>query len=522
MAQKIEKTHLREIVEVLINANNLTKRKAWKMTKDVCKKYGLEYMPTNVQLLQACDTIEIKKLRPVLLAKPMRTASGVTIITVVPKPADCPGDCIYCPKGDDAPKSYSGLEPAIQRAKHNRYDPFLQTKNRLEQYGLMGHPTDKIQIIIIGGTFLALEKSYKTNFIKRVFDALNTKTAKTLEQTKKFNETAHNRCVGLIIETRPDYCKQSHINEMLNYGTTMVEIGVQSVYPEIIERINRMHTIEDVVEATAFAKDAGLKVNYHVMPGLPGMSKAMEIEQFKLLFENPDFRPDALKIYPTLVVKGTKLYEWWKSGDYIPLNTEQTIEILAEAIRHVPKYCRIVRMQRTMSVSEIESGVKKSNLREFVEADAERRGIKIKEIRYREVGRSEKADYEKAKMCRTDYDASKGKEIFLSFEDDKNDVLIGFLRLRLPSSGARPEITNKTALVRELHVYGPLVPIGRFDDAAYQHRGFGMRLLAEAERIAKEEFGKNKIVVTSGVGVREYYYKNGYKADGPYVSKSLD
>lgn len=313
-----------------------------------------------------------------------------------------------------------------------------------------------------------------------------------------------------------------HINEMLGYGTTMVEIGVQSIYPKILEKVNRMHTIEDVKQATALAKDACLKVNYHVMPGLPDVDFAADVAQFKEIFSNAEFKPDALKIYPTLVVKGTKLHEMWKAGEYKSPTAEETTRLLVEGLRHVPKYCRIVRMQRTVSAEEIVAGVKKSNLREIVEQAAEKSGVKIKEIRYREVGRAGKeVDYESAKLCRMDYDASDGKEVFLSFEDVKNDVLIGFLRLRIPAKPFRPEITGEAALVRELHVYGPLVPIGGFDEAASQHRGFGTRLLAEAERIAKEEFGREKIVVISGVGVREYYYKQGYKSDGPYVSKIL-
>jgi elongator complex protein 3 len=515
MVEKIEPKHLREVIEILMAEKKLTRHKAWKLTKHVCKKYGLDDIPTNVQLLQACTPREKEKLRPILLTKPARTSSGVTTITVVPKPAPCPGDCVYCPQGHDAPKSYSGMEPAILRAKNNDYDPFKQVRNRIEQYEMMGHPTDKVQIIIIGGTFLALDKKYKESFIKRIYDALNKTESDTLAKAKSSNETATHRCVGLIIETRPDFCKQQHIEEMLGYGTTMVEIGVQSIYPEIIEKINRMHSLEDVKMATRLAKDAGLKVNYHIMTSLPGTTNSMDIDQFKIIFNDGQFKPDALKIYPTLVVKGTRLYDWWKEGKYNPATTEQTIEMLAESLNHIPKYCRIVRMQRTMAAGEIEAGVKKSNLREFVEDAAMKKGARINEIRYREIGRSKKVDtknLQAAKLLRMDYDASGGREIFLSVEDVKNDLLIGFLRLR---------INGDAAIVRELHVYGPTVPIGEANDNAFQHRGFGLKLLAEAERIAKEEFKKKKITITSGIGVREYYYKNGYKLDGHYVSKKL-
>lgn len=516
MPEKTEEKHLHEIIGTLMKTDDLTRKKAWKLTKSVCKKYSLEDIPTNVQILEVCNAEERKRLTPYLQTKPIRTSSGVTVITVVPKPAECPGSCVYCPRGEDSPQSYIGTEPAIMRARHNRYDPYAQVKNRLKQYELMGHPTDKIQIIIIGGTFLSLGKSYKRNFIKRIFDALNGRPSATLEKAKRINETADNRCIGLIIETRPDFCTSSHINEMLEYGTTMVETGVQSVYPDIMEKVNRIHTIEDVKMATKAAKDAGLKVNYHVMPGLPGVSKQADIEQFKRLFEDDAFKPDALKIYPTLVLKNTKLYDWWKDGEYEPLTTEQAVEILSEALRHIPKYCRIVRMQRTMSASEIEAGVDKSNLRELVERAAEKKGVKIKEIRYREIGLGH-CDPNDAKLLRVDYEASGGHEIFLSFEDERNDKLIGFLRLRIGKTAK----TADRAFVRELHVYGRTIPIGITDEESPQHRGFGARLLAEAERIAKDEFGKTKITVTSGVGARQYYYKKGYESDGAYVSKEI-
>lgn len=525
----IAKKHLRAIVEELLKTRPRDRSKAWNTVKLVCKRYNLPDMPTNVQILQVCTDEEKDRLKQVLQTKPMRTASGVTIITVVPKPAKCPGMCVYCPRGENTPQSYTGLEPAIQRAKHNDYDPFAQVKDRLNQYKLMGHTTDKVQLIIIGGTFLALEPRYKQQFIKAIFDALNDCPSHSIKEAHILNEHAPNRCTGLSIETRPDYCKVEHINEMLSYGTTMVEIGVQSIYPEVLKTINRMHTIEDVKFATALAKDACLKIAYHIMPGLPGVDFNADVEQFKELFANPDFRPDALKIYPTLVVKGTKLYEWWKAGKYKPLDTEQTIKLLVKALKYIPKYCRILRMQRTVAASEIIAGVRKSNLRELVEHEAEKRSVKIKEIRYREVGhKSHKVmvnnqseiDFSKVKLCRLDYEASGSKEIFLSFEDVKNDMLIAFLRLRIPAKPFRTEITERTALIRELHVYGPSVPIGKLDSKAYQHRGFGSRLLAEAERIAKD-FDKNKIVVISGVGVREYYYKHGYKLDGAYVSKSI-
>ena len=458
------------------------------------------------------------------MKKPVRTISGVSVITVVAKPASCPGKCLYCPDIKNVPKSYTGLEPAIQRGIRNQFDPFLQTNDRLNQYKSTGHPSDKIEILILGGTFLALEKRYQEWFVKRIFDALNEKDSKTLEEAQKLNEIAKHRCVGLTIETRADYCFEEHINQMLKLGTTRVEIGVQSIYPEILKKVRRGHDVEDAIHATQLAKDSCLKCTYHIMPGL-FVDFKKDLNQFKVLFKDERFKPDSLKIYPTLVIEGTELYEMWKKGEYKPLTTKEGVKLLSKAMKYIPKYCRIIRVQRDIPTTEVIAGIKKSNLRELVEKECEKKKVMIKEIRYREVGhKMSKGIFpnpDMIKLCRLDYDASGGKEVFLSFEDVKNDVLIGFVRLRIPFKPFRPEIDENTALIRELHVYGPTVPIGKFKEKAWQHKGFGKRLLQEAERIAREEFNMKKMVVISGVGVREYYYRFGYKIDVPYVSKFL-
>lgn len=514
------KENLREIVEALMKTEKLSKEKVMSVAKKICKSKRAGTIPTNVQILGECTKEERMYLESVLLLKPVRTASGVSVITVVPKPAECPGRCVYCPKVEGSPKSYTGTEPAIMRAKRNEYDPYRQVRNRLNQYSLMGHPTDKVQIVIIGGTFLALENEYKKNFMKRIFDALNGRDSETLEEAKKLNETAEKRCIGIIIETRPDFCKESHIREMLEYGTTMVEIGVQSVYQKVLDAAERMHTLDDVKVATKLAKDSGLKVNYHMMIGLPGSNRSMDMDQFNVLFEDQSFKPDALKIYPTLVVKGTRLYEMWKAGEYSPMDTEDAIDVITKGFIYIPEYCRIARMQRTMAVGEIEAGVKKNNLRELVERSAVKSGIEIKEIRHREAGRGKAVDYENVKLYRTEYEASGGKEFFLSFEDKKNNTLVGFLRLRIPDEPFMDEILKGTALIRELHVYGQSVGIGKDSNGACQHRGFGSLLISEAEKIAKN-LGCDKITIISGVGVREYYRKRGYEKEGVYMSKRI-
>jgi len=518
------KSACREIVAKLMALERIDDKIIDKIAKEVAKKYELPRIPTKVEILASCNENEIKKLEKYLKTKPFRSISGVTVITVVAKPGKCPGKCIYCPKGSEAPQSYTGLEPAVQRGIRNKYDPFLQVKDRLNQYRITGHPSDKIEIIILGGTFLALEKNYQEWFVKRIFDALNRKYSKTLTSAQRLNETAIHRCVGLTIETRPDYCLEEHINQMLKLGTTRVEIGVQSIYQSVLKKIERGHGIESVVVATKLAKDSGLKVTYHMMPGL-FLDFKKEIEQFKILFSDDRFKPDSLKIYPVLVIPGTKLHEMWKNGKYKPLNEEEGVKLISEIMRVIPKYCRVIRVQRDIPSQKVACGIKKSNLRELVEKECERKGIKIKEIRYREVGhqidRGVKPNPEKIELCRMDYDASKGKEIFLSFEDVVNDILIGFLRLRIPNKPFRKEIDEKTAIIRELHVYGSALKINEKSEEMWQHRGFGKKLLEEAEKVAREDFGMKKIVVISGIGVRNYYKKFGYSKVGLYMGKKI-
>ncbi len=514
----------KQIVDSLMRNEDLDQKKIEKITKNVLKKHSLAKIPTKIEILKFCNLKQKKKLKRFLITKPTRSISGVSVVTIVAKPAPCPGTCIYCPKGANAPQSYTGLEPAIQRGIRNNYNPFLQTKDRLNQYVLTGHPSDKIEVIILGGTFLAMDKEYQEWFVKKMFDALNGKKSRTLEQAQKLNEIVKHRCVGLTIETRADYCFEEHINQMLKLGTTRVEIGVQSIYPEVLKKVGRGHDVNAVAKATQLAKDSCLKCTYHVMPGL-FVDFKKDLEQFKILFGNEKFKPDSLKIYPALVIKGTELYDMWKKGEYKPLITKEGVKLLSESMKYIPKYCRIIRVQRDIPTTEVEAGIKKSNLRELVEKECEKKKIRIKEIRYREVGHKMRKniflDLDKIKLSRLNYDASNGKEIFLSFEDEKNDILIGFIRLRIPSSPFRPEIDEKTGLIRELHVYGPTVPIGKFKQKAWQHKGFGRKLLKEAERIAEEEFDIKKMVVISGVGVRKYYYRFGYKINGPYVSKLL-
>ncbi len=486
----------------------------------LAKKYGIR-MPRNSEIMRNMDSEIAEKYRRILVKKPSRTLSGVAIVAIMTSPFPCPhGKCIYCPGGPEkgTAQSYTGHEPAALRAAQYDFDPYLQTRARIEQLNSIGHSTDKIDLIIMGGTFTARPQKYQEWFVKRAFDAMNEYEAKNLEEAQLINENAKNRCIGLTVETRPDWFMEKEIDFALKLGATRVELGIQTVYEDILEFVKRGHTIKDSVISTRLAKDAGFKINYHMMPGLPKSTPEKDFQAFKEIFENSDFKPDMLKIYPTLVVKGTELYEMWKRGEYVPYSLDEMVELLIKVISTVPPWVRIQRIQRDIPAKFIEAGVKKGDLRAIVLREMEKRGIRCPDIRCREVGRKRGKKFE---IVRREYEASRGKEIFLSYEDKDEDSIAAFLRLRLPSEHAhRSEIRN-AAIVRELKVLGKEVPVGSREKEAWQHRGFGRELMYEAERIARDEWGVERVVVISGVGVRNYYRKLGYERLGPYMAKRM-
>lgn len=493
----------------------------------VAKELGLSRIPSNPEILSVANECERAILEPLLRKKPAKSISGVTVITVIVPPTGCPhGTCAYCPGGPEfnTPKSYTGDEPAVIHGRSVNYDPYMQVKRKVEKLESMGHKIDKVELIIIGGTFNALPLNFQKKFLKGCIDALNGSISSSLEEALEHAERAPRRISGITFETKPDWAKLEHVNTMLEMGVTRVELGVQALDDWIYDLVNRGHKLSDVVEATRTLRDLAFKINYHLMPGLPGSSFEKDVEMFEELFKNPDFRPDMLKIYPTLVLEGTQLYKWWKRGWYKPYDFEELVDLLVEWLRRVPRYVRIQRIQREIPAGNIRAGNKHGNLREIVEEELRKRGYKCECIRCREVGRkSQKGIYpepDSIKLQTIKYEASGGLEYFISYEDFKNDILIGFVRLRLPFQELRPEIRG-AALIRELHVYGNMVPVKNMSKDSWQHKGFGSRLLTEAERVAKEELDRRKLVIISGVGVREYYYRHGYRRDGPYVSKAL-
>jgi len=499
----------------------------------VAAKYRLRKVPSNSELIELLGDKERDKLLPILKNKVTRTISGVTIVAAMTKPYACPQPepCAYCPGGPSigTPQSYTGYEPAAMRGLQNKFNPHLQVTSRIRQLQAIGHSVDKVELIIMGGTFPASPLKYQRWFVKRCLDAMTDKKSASLAEAKKNAETSKTRNVGITVETRPDWAKEKHVNRMLDMGVTRVEMGVQNPDDAIYRLVGRKHTVDDVTEATRIMKDAGLKIVYHLMPGLPGSSPQKDLEAFKRIFADSVFKPDMIKIYPCLVLKNTKIYRTYARGKYEPYSTEQAANLTVEVKKTVPSWARIMRIQRDIPAPLIVAGVKHSNLRQLVQQKLETQNIRCRCIRCREVGHRTqianlRLDPGRVKILTTSYPASEGMEIFISTEEPENDVLIGYLRLRIPSEKAsRPEIkAAPCSVVRELHVYGSLVPVGMHMSRAWQHKGYGEALLAEAERITREDYNLKKILVISALGTKQYYRRFGYDYDGVYMSKSLE
>ncbi|MFH1849486.1 MAG: tRNA uridine(34) 5-carboxymethylaminomethyl modification radical SAM/GNAT enzyme Elp3 [archaeon] len=550
--------YMHELIEYIINGkpgkDSITRKKI-----ECCAKYNLKRIPTDVDIMLSASQSELPLIKQYLRTKPGRSLSGVSVVAIMTKPAKCPhGRCSMCPGGiaspfGDVPQSYTGTEPATLRGIRNRYDPYLQVFNRLEQYVALGHMAEKVELIIMGGTFPA-RGAYCEEFVKYALKAMNDfsglfcrelvdyrsfmdffglpgiigskeRAAKirkellklrgrtTLEREQKRNEASGVRCIGLTVETRPDYGMLEHANNLLGLGCTRVELGVQSIYDSALRKIDRGHTVADSIKSTQILKDLGFKVNYHMMLGLPGVTGQLDIEAIKALFKRDGFQPDMLKLYPCMVARGTRLHDAWKSRDYRPLTTKKAAALIAEIKRYIPGYVRIMRIQRDIPTKMIEAGVDRTNLRQYVKEELLRRGISCRCIRCREPGNAQGLI---PHIKTAGYQASKGREFFISAED--NDYLLGFCRMRFPSRSLRREITDGTAIIRELHVYGEAAAIGA--EGEIQHRGLGKRLLKHAEMIAKKH-KKNRILVISGIGVRSYYRMLGYRRSGPYMGKGL-
>ena len=520
------------------------------------KKYGLKSIPRNFE-------VNFEEIDNNLSIKPIRTMSGVAPVAIMSKPIRCKhGACIMCPDyiKEGVAMSYTGKEPASMRAIRNEYNAYLQVMNRLEQYYALRKKVDKIELIIMGGTFPSFDVEYQNEFIKEALQAMNDfselflegefdrekfmkffelpgdfknnerverikkklleyKKESTLEKEQGRNEVSKIRNVTMVVETKPDWCFENEINNMLEQGVTRVELGVQTLKDDVLKFINRGHNLEDTKKAIKLLKNSGYKVGFHWMVGLPSVSREEDIEMFKELFSNKDYQPDALKIYPCMVFKNTPLYRIWERGDFEPVTTEEAALRIVEMKKYIPKYCRVMRVQRDIPTYRREAGVDRTNLRQIIHEKMKKENVKCDCIRCREP-MNKTVNWANVKLNRIDYDNCEGKEIFLSFEDVKNDIILGFLRLRIPEESFREEINENTAVVREMHVYGTAAAIGEKGDV--QHRGLGKKLLKKAEEISKSEFRKNKMIVISGIGAKEYFRKFDYQNEGPYMMKTLE
>ncbi|MBI2102405.1 tRNA uridine(34) 5-carboxymethylaminomethyl modification radical SAM/GNAT enzyme Elp3 [Candidatus Woesearchaeota archaeon] len=513
-----------ELLQKQFNEIALTKLK-----RSLALKHQLETIPSNIDILLHAEIKEIPLFKKKLITKPVRTISGVSPVAIMTRPDKCPhGKCTFCPGGlnspwGDVPQSYTGHEPATMRGMRNNYDSYLQVMNRLEQYVLLGHTFDKIEIIVMGGTFTAtdfqlpggLHDERRIDEIKTELLSFKQRKTTTLEAEQHINETAAVRCVALCIETKPDWGFLEQGNEMLRQGCTRVELGIESVYDDVLKNVHRGHTTADSKKSIQILRDLGFKINFHYMPGLPLTDRERDIQGMKQLFSDPDYRPDMIKFYPTMVAPGTALFHQWKQGQFTPIDTTEAAERLVEIKKIVPEYCRIQRIQRDVPTKYWEAGVGLTNFRQFIHQNY---NIQCRCIRCREP-KGKNINWANIQIKVTEYDASRGKEFFIAAEDSQTDTLLGFCRLRFPFQYLRPEITPASALIRELHVYGTATAIG--DEGLVQHKGWGKRLVEKAEELARQH-GKDKIVVIAGVGVRQYYQdKLGYQIEGPYVKKLL-
>lgn len=492
--------------------------------------------PTNADLREVYNALlesrQIKhseKLEKLLLSRKVRTESGVAVVAVLTKAYPCPGKCLYCPTEKAMPKSYLSNEPAVMRAIDAKFDPYAQVQNRLRSLELNGHQTDKIELIVMGGTFSYLPKAYQQKFITECFRACNNYGKKhkaqstknkqinlSKEQTK--NEKAKHRIIGLTLETRPDYINEKEILNFRELGCTRVELGVQSIFDDVLKKNKRGHHVSETIRATKLLKDAGFKINYHIMPGLLGSSLARDYAMFKKLFSSPDFQPDMLKIYPTVVMKNSALYALWKKGDYKPLGDKQFEKLIVKIKNEIiPPYVRIQRLIRDVPASSIVAGPIVSNLRQLIAKESRCPCIRCREVR---------ADYqvkERIVLDKIEYSASDGKEIFLQYVSPDKKKLFALLRLRLPENNTLTHhihALQDAALIREVHTYGKMTAIDAKDKKNVQHIGLGKKLMLEAETIARK-YGFRKIVVISGIGAREYYRKLGYKLQDTYMLKKL-
>ncbi len=456
-----------------------------------------------------------------LRGRPVRTISGVAPVAVLTEPYECPGECIFCPEQAQAPKSYLDGEPGVLRAIQNNYDPYEQTHVRIQALEALGHATDKIELLILGGTWSYYPESYQAWFLRRCFDAMNETASETLEAALRYNEMAPHRNVGLVIETRPDWITPEEVMRLRRQGVTKVQIGVQSLDDRVLKLNRRGHTVADTKRAMRLLRLAGFKIVLHWMPNLYGATLDSDLEDFKRLWDDPAIRPDEMKIYPTALLEHTGLYKLWQQGKYNPYTEEDLIELLKQCKLLILPYCRVNRLMRDIPAQYIIAGTTKSNLRQIIQQRMAKEGLRCQCIRCREVRGKVQADFEDVTLDMVSYTTDATQEHFLQYLTP-GGYLAGFLRLSLSHSPrdelAIPEIRT-AAMIREVHVYGPAQALGARGRGG-QHRGLGTELLEIAAEMARDA-GFDELAVIAAVGTRRYYRERGFTEGSLYPIQPL-
>ncbi len=512
-----------------------------KLKKRFARDFKLP-LPSNFQLQEAYESMKKEgwegdaSLQRLIRKRKIRTLSGVSVLTVLTKPYPCPGKCVFCPTEPGMPKSYLSNEPGAMRAVLDDFHPEDQVLTRIDSLTKQGHETDKIEMIVLGGTFSAYNRRYQTDFIRALFNACNkgapseeTKgknnpTGRSLEEAQRINESAKHKIIGLSLETRPDHINEEEIKNMRRLGCTKVQIGVQHIDQEILDLNKRGERIEDTIHAMKLLRDAGFKIATHLMPNLPGSTPEKDLWVVQEFFRNPAFKPDQVKIYPCVVTPYAELEEWWKEGRYQSYSDEVLMDLLYKMQLELPEYVRVERLFRDIPGESILEGSQKTNMRQLLEDRMRADGAICRCIRCREI-KGESYDPHAVSLKVLEFEASNGKEFFIHFDDEKRDKLCSLLRLRYSSYSLEgkphfiPELEG-AALVREVHVYGAEVEVGANQKSASQHIGLGRRMLEKAEEIAKKD-GFKKMAIIAGVGTRNYYRKWGYELEGTYMTKPL-
>lgn len=460
------------------------------------------------------------EVRILLQTKPVRSQAGVTVVTVLTKPYPCPGKCVFCPTDVRMPKSYLHDEPGAQRAERYKFDPYEQTAGRIQALEQIGHPVDKIELLILGGTWSSYRRDYQEWFIKRCFDAMNGVESDTLVTAQEYNATAAHRNVGLVVETRQDHITAEELRWFRYLGVTKVQVGIQSLDEHVLALNQRGHDVQATRHAFRLLRLAGYKIHGHWMPNLLGATPESDVADYGRLWSDAAIRPDELKIYPTMLLQNAELYEYWQRGEYQPYTEDQVVSVLVQCKAHTPRYVRLTRIIRDIPTTNVVEGFKKANLRQIAQQQMKKQGLRCQCIRCREV-RRQKLTIDALQLAVETYETDATVEHFLSFVT-ANDQIAGFLRLSLPHQDAVLPIAELAghAMIREVHIYGPVLSLGDENQGEAQHMGLGTQLIEAAKALARDA-GYTRIAVISAIGTQEYYRKFGFERNGLYMTTAL-